>query len=662
FCRTIGINNRDNRHFIFHDMEERPEVYASAGVNMDLIKRSLVYKRSNALDPNKVVKLTDRVRGRDGGHTALILKGLSWAWEYSMNPRWTRDPREVSKRYLLPLCEKLLKPGDHIIAFDGDIEYCDYLIMTGKYKKVDLGIDENVVMGSRFREESGGLHLCDGKWLSTDMFKVGYEFIVLEKLPDEPFPDAPNWLKNMGLQHFASDSAQQTPAEQFKKKILQFVADMRDNPEYLDTKEKLLDISAETGCPFEERLRVYCEIALSERDRPSYSPVQLLILDSFRLADYKLWAESRGEKFVEDVDEELYEKWGFLKWKDSTHAALLERHGLYRYFMGARMNIELLRWSLIGRRSIDRNIDKTMSPAEIFKELSVRVERGAALVRFFTSREYVEKFYGVDWKDLGHGFYSEVVEETPKEIFTEEVMRIFREYLEDIEVVKEDLDAYPFLSAASAEMRELFSESREKAEEKRNAANIMSRKIQPRLFKDTLNCIQAKSDTRSFAFVLGTGWIKGYEEGSPRHKAINPLVTSIRRFCEKRGIPFSVEGDAAHLAAAVSEARKTGKKVVVLAGKSAVMSSELSLLKDDKDVFLAGVNEGTLTEGDYPYLMELLIMTLRLAFHDEIHLPMEANSHIVYTREKGLLIFSIRDAEPMDYETLKPVCDAQTFA
>ena len=181
------------------------------------------------------------------------------------------------------------------------------------------------------------------------------------------------------------------------------------------------------------------------------------------------------------------------------------------------------------------------------------------------------------------------------------------------------------------------------------------------LFTDNIKLIQAK-EKQPLILALGTSWMKGYEKGRYlQYDALNPLITSIRKFCESRDIPFITGDDNELLAAINTERQKAGKenaKVIVLAGQDTVTSKEFEPLRNDKSAFLVGVNNENLTIDSYIRLMEMLTLTLKLAFDQDIDL---SNPNIIVKKEGNIYIF-IPKAEPMDYEDLREIYKLQTFA
>ncbi|GEM_PF-6781516 len=190
-------------------------------------------------------------------------------------------------------------------------------------------------------------------------------------------------------------------------------------------------------------------------------------------------------------------------------------------------------------------------------------------------------------------------------------------------------------------------------------------RVQAQVFSDTIKLIQAKQEEQPIILALGTSWIKGYEKGRHlQYDAVNPLITSIREFCREKGITFIDRDDSGLLGAINTEMDKEGKKdakVIVLAGKDTVTSDEFETLRSSDNIFMAGVDNGKLTVDSYMRLMEMMTLTLQLAFGRDIDLE---NPNILikkHDRFANVYIF-IPNAEPMDYEVLKEIYRVQIFA
>ncbi|MBU0605959.1 MAG: glutamate racemase [Candidatus Omnitrophica bacterium] len=190
-------------------------------------------------------------------------------------------------------------------------------------------------------------------------------------------------------------------------------------------------------------------------------------------------------------------------------------------------------------------------------------------------------------------------------------------------------------------------------------------------FQDMLTYIQAPPQSQGLIIALGTSWIKGYErieDGKTfRHlqgKDLNGLVTSIRTYCESKGIPFIVDDDdklLARINAERARAGKAGAKVVVLAGKETVTSDEFATLRNDKkSAFVVGVDSQELTTDSYIRLMEMLTLALKLSIGFEI--TQDSTSIEIIKDDKLHIYIFIPRAEPMKYEQLKMIYEVQKSA
>ncbi|MFH1791742.1 MAG: hypothetical protein ABH885_07175, partial [Candidatus Omnitrophota bacterium] len=161
-------------------------------------------------------------------------------------------------------------------------------------------------------------------------------------------------------------------------------------------------------------------------------------------------------------------------------------------------------------------------------------------------------------------------------------------------------------------------------------------------------------------FALGRSWIKGYEKRRYlQYDALNPLMLSLRKFFEERGITY-IEEDDENLAAEIEKARKgnEGGKVIVLAGQDMVTSKEFQVLREDKDVFLSGVDNRHLTIDCYMRLIEMINISFNLAFDREI----DMDNPKIGIKKYGEMYIYTPVAEPMDYNILREIYRLQKFA
>lgn len=183
--------------------------------------------------------------------------------------------------------------------------------------------------------------------------------------------------------------------------------------------------------------------------------------------------------------------------------------------------------------------------------------------------------------------------------------------------------------------------------------------------RDMLTYIQAKPQTQPLIVALGTGWIKGYDKDRGlQYNALNPLIVSLRTYCESKGISFIVGEDNRLLGLINNEKAKdvhANAKVVVLADENIVRSEEFaSLRNDEKNAVVVGVNNQELTANNYIRLMEMLTLALRLSAGLEISLD---NAHITITKDSELhLYIFLPHAEPMDDDRLRIIYKVQRFA
>ncbi|MFA6078271.1 MAG: hypothetical protein WC779_00785 [Candidatus Omnitrophota bacterium] len=185
------------------------------------------------------------------------------------------------------------------------------------------------------------------------------------------------------------------------------------------------------------------------------------------------------------------------------------------------------------------------------------------------------------------------------------------------------------------------------------------------IFYDLIRRIQARDDARPVIIALGTTWIKGYEHDSfPQYNALNPLLSHIRLFCSSRNVLLLIKKDKELIKAIrLEKAKETNReaKVIVLAGVSSVASKDFETLRQDASVFMAGVNNRYLTVDSYTRLIEILTLTLELAFNldDAIRIPeIKVKKHRLFPSVYILFPFVC----PLDYEDLRNIYRLQAAA
>ncbi len=196
---------------------------------------------------------------------------------------------------------------------------------------------------------------------------------------------------------------------------------------------------------------------------------------------------------------------------------------------------------------------------------------------------------------------------------------------------------------------------------------------------DTIEYIQAQDDGQPIAgVVLGSSWIEGYNEwlgkkGEDPHfqfQHINRLISSIRGWCEERKIPFKAEDDRDKdsffgIIEGLHSANPDGKVVVLASNNTVTHDKFKSLRNNKKSYFLAGVNNEKLDETCYIRLVEMLNITLRLAFDIPVDLN---NPHITIVpitapkSKEALYYIFTPGTEPMNYDKLRRIYRLQAFA
>ena len=190
---------------------------------------------------------------------------------------------------------------------------------------------------------------------------------------------------------------------------------------------------------------------------------------------------------------------------------------------------------------------------------------------------------------------------------------------------------------------------------------VETEQVHSTIFADAVKIIEAEKKIEKPMVFLGTSWIKGYKAGrSLQHDAINPLINRVKKFCKNHNISFqNMEDD--ELLGAIEEARELNPniKIIILAGETTVTSKGFESLRDDEKAFLAGVNNEKLTVDSYMRLIEMITITLKLAYKMPVDL---LNNPNIAIHEKDGYFQLIPNAEPMNYKKFKEIYNMQIFA
>ena len=191
-------------------------------------------------------------------------------------------------------------------------------------------------------------------------------------------------------------------------------------------------------------------------------------------------------------------------------------------------------------------------------------------------------------------------------------------------------------------------------------------------FDDNVKILQAKKETSIDFIAIGKDGMKGYRKGTDQHKALNPLIVSLRRYCKKKGINF-VCGNKTKVRDKVVEWKSKDRNA-----RGIVLDSEASInklvakfdklkmgdLEKDKNILLADIDNKNLEEDSYMRLMEMLSLTLELlrkGIKDEKALE-EKYKHLGFKKKAPSRISFEPDAAPMEYEELRSMYKPQIFA
>jgi len=190
-----------------------------------------------------------------------------------------------------------------------------------------------------------------------------------------------------------------------------------------------------------------------------------------------------------------------------------------------------------------------------------------------------------------------------------------------------------------------------------------SERIHAETLLDQMSLIEASKDKQLDFAAIDTDWITGYEKGVYlQYDALNPLITSYAKLCKKRKIPF-ILGDSETVIREVQALKQANPNAqgIVLGAEATI---EKLGLDDDKNVFLAGVDNKHLTIDSYIRLMEMLSLTLELfrkGIIDEETIQKE-HEHLGFKKIGPRRITFEPDAQPMDYESLRIIYAVQKFA
>ena len=174
-----------------------------------------------------------------------------------------------------------------------------------------------------------------------------------------------------------------------------------------------------------------------------------------------------------------------------------------------------------------------------------------------------------------------------------------------------------------------------------------------------------EDEFRPDIIAVGKSWLKGYIQGNDKCPPLNPLISKIRVYCERRNIPFILadDDDLPGLIAQEKAQMSNKTKVVILAGanKEGILSQGISGLAQHELYTVVGVDGSDLTPGSYIRIMELLTVALGLSI--DIH-PSLDNEHMTILPPEGArnCYIIVPHSEPMKYELLKAIYDIQKNA
>ncbi|MFH1310219.1 MAG: ATP-binding protein [Candidatus Omnitrophota bacterium] len=223
-----------------------------------------------------------------------------------------------------------------------------------------------------------------------------------------------------------------------------------------------------------------------------------------------------------------------------------------------------------------------------------------------------------------------------------------------------NLTRYKTMESLDVDMETVPAIDMEESTKKELNVNVIisEERVNARMLKDAFILTQEKwnkpravgEEKPAIVFALGTSWIKGYEKGNEQYNGLNPLISSIRGVCAKKGITF-VLGKDEDLINLIREENIEGlnSKIIILAGRGAVESKTFENFKKRHNAFLAGVDNRNMNEKSYVRIVQMLRFSLYLAFGKKINTK---GSNIAVEKENGYYLF-IPEAEPAKYEELR---------
>jgi hypothetical protein len=189
-------------------------------------------------------------------------------------------------------------------------------------------------------------------------------------------------------------------------------------------------------------------------------------------------------------------------------------------------------------------------------------------------------------------------------------------------------------------------------------------------FLDSVKLAASNAKKENRRIIIGfdtSGWLPNAQQG-----AVQPLITEVLRLqnvLAKMGLDnvLIVRGAGDELAFELERIRALFdidmKNVVVLASETALNSRAFDIFRSadgHERAFLAGVDPKYLEEMDYAQLLEMLTITINLAFGDAAAKADDKDIMIQYIGKR--LIRLIPMAEPKDYERLKGIYESQRKA
>jgi hypothetical protein len=177
-------------------------------------------------------------------------------------------------------------------------------------------------------------------------------------------------------------------------------------------------------------------------------------------------------------------------------------------------------------------------------------------------------------------------------------------------------------------------------------------------FDDQVKLLNADEQKLLDFIAISTDSMKGYEEETEQYQALNPLISSLRTYCDKKGIKFACEDSETLRSRVLGWKENNNARGVVLDLKDSIdelipMLEKLNI--DFETVLFADVNNKNMEENSDIHLMEMLSLTLELFRKGELSEKTikEAEERLGFKQTGPGRISFEPDAEPINHDGIK---------